>query len=163
MVILSKIWKVVFSQKIEKFFQNPRHIEVQILSGKNRTIHLHERINWWRCLQCGVYTFCTPGVQPWFVRLHCLLSHTVGCNWKVKSLQLGGGKGKKEKKEEGRERVHHTISRAKLHTKPAHYVGVRLRDHLSVPIRVVFTATWTKRIQSLKKRTSFIVCLLKIR
>jgi len=28
---------------IEKFFQNPRHIEVQILSGKNRTIHLHER------------------------------------------------------------------------------------------------------------------------
>jgi len=28
---------------IEKFFQNPRHIEVQILAGKNRTIHLHER------------------------------------------------------------------------------------------------------------------------
>ena len=28
---------------IEKFFQNPRHIEVQILSGKNRTVHLHER------------------------------------------------------------------------------------------------------------------------
>jgi acetyl-CoA carboxylase biotin carboxylase subunit len=28
---------------IEKFFQNPKHIEVQILSGKNRTIHLHER------------------------------------------------------------------------------------------------------------------------
>ena len=28
---------------LEKFFQNPRHIEVQILSGKNRTIHLHER------------------------------------------------------------------------------------------------------------------------
>jgi len=28
---------------IEKFFQNPRHIEVQILSGRNRTIHLHER------------------------------------------------------------------------------------------------------------------------
>ena len=28
---------------IEKFFQNPRHIEVQILSGKNRTIHLQER------------------------------------------------------------------------------------------------------------------------
>ena len=28
---------------VEKFFQNPRHIEVQILSGKNRTIHLHER------------------------------------------------------------------------------------------------------------------------
>ena len=28
---------------LEKFFQNPRHIEVQILSGKNRTVHLHER------------------------------------------------------------------------------------------------------------------------
>ncbi len=28
---------------IEKFFQNPRHIEIQILSGKNRTVHLHER------------------------------------------------------------------------------------------------------------------------
>ena len=28
---------------IEKFFQNPRHIEVQILSGKNRTVHLFER------------------------------------------------------------------------------------------------------------------------
>ena len=28
---------------IEKFFQNPRHIEAQILSGKNRTVHLHER------------------------------------------------------------------------------------------------------------------------
>ena len=28
---------------IEKFFQNPRHIEVQILSGKNTTVHLHER------------------------------------------------------------------------------------------------------------------------
>ena len=28
---------------IEKFFQNPRHIEVQLLSGKNRTVHLHER------------------------------------------------------------------------------------------------------------------------
>ena len=28
---------------IEKFFQNPRHIEVQILSGKSRTVHLHER------------------------------------------------------------------------------------------------------------------------
>ena len=27
---------------IEKFFQNPRHIEVQILAGKNRTVHLHE-------------------------------------------------------------------------------------------------------------------------
>ena len=28
---------------IEKFFQNPRHIEVQVLSGSNRTIHLYER------------------------------------------------------------------------------------------------------------------------
>jgi acetyl-CoA carboxylase biotin carboxylase subunit len=28
---------------IEKFFLNPRHIEVQIMSGKNRTVHLHER------------------------------------------------------------------------------------------------------------------------
>ena len=28
---------------IEKFFQNPRHIEVQVLSGKNKTVHLHER------------------------------------------------------------------------------------------------------------------------
>ena len=28
---------------IEKYFRNPRHIEVQILSGKNRTIHLQER------------------------------------------------------------------------------------------------------------------------
>jgi acetyl-CoA carboxylase biotin carboxylase subunit len=28
---------------IEKYFKNPRHIEVQILSGKNRTIHLYER------------------------------------------------------------------------------------------------------------------------
>ena len=28
---------------IEKYFQNPRHIEVQILSGKNRTVHLQER------------------------------------------------------------------------------------------------------------------------
>ena len=28
---------------IEKFFQNPMHIEVQILAGKNATIHLHER------------------------------------------------------------------------------------------------------------------------
>ena len=28
---------------IEKFFQNPRHIEVQILAGKNRAVHLHER------------------------------------------------------------------------------------------------------------------------
>ena len=27
---------------IEKFFQDPRHIEVQVLSGKNRTVHLHE-------------------------------------------------------------------------------------------------------------------------
>ncbi len=28
---------------IEKYFMRPRHIEVQVLSGKNRTIHLHER------------------------------------------------------------------------------------------------------------------------
>ena len=28
---------------IEKFFQNPRHIEVQILAGKNQVVHLHER------------------------------------------------------------------------------------------------------------------------
>jgi acetyl-CoA carboxylase biotin carboxylase subunit len=28
---------------IEKFFQNPRHIEVQILAGKNKVVHLHER------------------------------------------------------------------------------------------------------------------------
>ena len=28
---------------IEKFFQNPRHIEVQILAGKNSVVHLHER------------------------------------------------------------------------------------------------------------------------
>ena len=28
---------------IEKFFENPRHIEVQVLSGKNRSVHLHER------------------------------------------------------------------------------------------------------------------------
>ena len=28
---------------IEKFFQNSRHIEIQVLSGKNRTVHLHER------------------------------------------------------------------------------------------------------------------------
>jgi len=28
---------------IEKYFQSPRHIEVQILSGKNRTVHLNER------------------------------------------------------------------------------------------------------------------------
>jgi len=28
---------------IEKYFQNPRHIEVQVLSGKNRTVHLNER------------------------------------------------------------------------------------------------------------------------
>ncbi len=28
---------------IEKFFENPRHIEVQILAGKNKVVHLHER------------------------------------------------------------------------------------------------------------------------
>ena len=28
---------------IEKFFLNPRHIEVQILAGKNRVVHLHKR------------------------------------------------------------------------------------------------------------------------
>jgi len=28
---------------IEKYFTKPRHIEVQILSGKNRTVHLNER------------------------------------------------------------------------------------------------------------------------
>ena len=28
---------------IEKFFKNPRHIEVQVLSGSNHTVHLHER------------------------------------------------------------------------------------------------------------------------
>ena len=28
---------------IEKFFQNPRHIEVQILAGRNEVVHLHER------------------------------------------------------------------------------------------------------------------------
>ncbi len=28
---------------IEKFFKNPRHIEVQILAGKNKTVHLYER------------------------------------------------------------------------------------------------------------------------
>jgi len=28
---------------IEKYFKNPKHIEVQILSGKNRTVHLYER------------------------------------------------------------------------------------------------------------------------
>ena len=28
---------------IEKYFKNPRHIEVQILSGKNGTVHLNER------------------------------------------------------------------------------------------------------------------------
>ena len=28
---------------IEKYFIRPRHIEVQVLSGKNRTVHLHER------------------------------------------------------------------------------------------------------------------------
>ena len=29
---------------IEKFFENPRHIEVQVLSGRNRTVHLYERV-----------------------------------------------------------------------------------------------------------------------
>ena len=28
---------------IEKYFENPRHIEVQIMSGKNKTVHLGER------------------------------------------------------------------------------------------------------------------------
>ncbi len=28
---------------IEKYFKNPRHIEVQIMSGKNKTVHLGER------------------------------------------------------------------------------------------------------------------------
>ena len=28
---------------IEKYFKHPRHIEVQIMSGKNKTIHLGER------------------------------------------------------------------------------------------------------------------------
>ena len=28
---------------IEKYFKKPRHIEVQVLSGKNRTVHLQER------------------------------------------------------------------------------------------------------------------------
>ena len=28
---------------IEKYFENPRHIEVQVMSGKNRTVHLGER------------------------------------------------------------------------------------------------------------------------
>ena len=28
---------------IEKYFKSPRHIEVQIMSGKNRTVHLGER------------------------------------------------------------------------------------------------------------------------
>ena len=28
---------------IEKFFQDPRHIEVQILAGRNKVVHLHER------------------------------------------------------------------------------------------------------------------------
>ena len=28
---------------IEKYFKNPRHIEVQIMSGKNKTIALGER------------------------------------------------------------------------------------------------------------------------
>ena len=28
---------------IEKYFKNPRHIEVQVMSGKNRTVHIGER------------------------------------------------------------------------------------------------------------------------
>ena len=28
---------------IEKYFKNPRHIEVQIMSGKNKTVHLGEK------------------------------------------------------------------------------------------------------------------------
>ena len=28
---------------IEKYFMKPRHIEVQIMSGKNKTVHLGER------------------------------------------------------------------------------------------------------------------------
>ena len=28
---------------IEKYFENPRHIEVQVMSGKNKTVHLAER------------------------------------------------------------------------------------------------------------------------
>ena len=28
---------------IEKYFKNPRHIEVQVMSGKNKTVHLGER------------------------------------------------------------------------------------------------------------------------
>ena len=28
---------------LKNFFKNPRHIEVQILAGKNRVVHLHER------------------------------------------------------------------------------------------------------------------------
>ena len=27
---------------IEKYFKNPRHIEVQIMSGKNKTVHLEK-------------------------------------------------------------------------------------------------------------------------
>jgi len=34
---------------IEKYFKNPRHIEVQIMSGKNKTVHLGER-------DCSVHT-----------------------------------------------------------------------------------------------------------
>ena len=40
---------------IEKFFQNPRHIEVQILAGKNRVVHLYER----DC-SCLLYTSPSP-------------------------------------------------------------------------------------------------------
>ena len=28
---------------LKNFFKTHRHIEVQVLSGKNRTVHLHER------------------------------------------------------------------------------------------------------------------------
>ena len=28
---------------IEKYFKNPRHIEVQVMSGKNKTVQLGER------------------------------------------------------------------------------------------------------------------------
>ena len=34
---------VMMKFTLKSFFKNPRHIEVQILAGKNRTVHLHER------------------------------------------------------------------------------------------------------------------------